>query len=139
MAYIVAGAGVLSGFDKFQELYIKWRLGDYCDQFVFKNLKRQSQLQQTTNFVISFLIWGVKKGLTFLNIVKISIKSTIYTALRTLHFIVDKLQSTLYAFKHIQFSPFKRLCLGPIGMNHVVSESCYKGTILRRNYRKITI
>ena len=24
----VAGAGVLSGFDKFQELYVKWRLGD---------------------------------------------------------------------------------------------------------------
>ena len=27
-----------------------------------------------------------------------------------------------------QCSPFKTLCLGSIGMDHVISESCYKGT-----------
>ena len=33
-----------------------------------------------------------------------------------------------------QCSPFITLILGSIGMNHVMSESCYKGTILKRNY-----
>ena len=28
---------------------------------------------------------------------------------------------------------------GSIGMDHVISELCYKGTILQRNYRKMTI
>ena len=26
-----------------------------------------------------------------------------------------------------------------IGMDHVISELCYKGTILQRNYRKMTV
>ena len=39
----------------------------------------------------------------------------------------------------IQPSPFIMLCLGSIGMNCVVSEPCYKWTILQRNYRKMTI
>ena len=30
------------------------------------------------------------------------------------------------------------LYLGSIGMDHVISEPCYKGTILQRNYRKMT-
>ena len=39
----------------------------------------------------------------------------------------------------IQCSPFITLCLGSIGMDHVVSEFCYKETILQSNYRKMTI
>ena len=39
----------------------------------------------------------------------------------------------------VQFSPIIRLYLGSIGMDCVLSKSCYKGTILQRNYRKITI
>ena len=31
------------------------------------------------------------------------------------------------------------LNLGSIGMDHVLSESCYKETILQWNYRKMTI
>ena len=31
---------------------------------------------------------------------------------------------------------FIRQYLGSLGMEHVVSESCFKGTILQRNYRK---
>ena len=39
----------------------------------------------------------------------------------------------------LQYSPFIKLCLGFIGLDSVISESCYKGTILQRNYRKMTI
>ena len=35
--------------------------------------------------------------------------------------------------------PFKTSCFGSIGMNLMKSESYYKGTILQRNYRKMTI
>ena len=31
------------------------------------------------------------------------------------------------------------LCLGSLGMDRVISETCYKGTILQRNSRKMTI
>ena len=31
------------------------------------------------------------------------------------------------------------LYLGSIGMDNVISEPCYKGTILQRDYRKMTI
>ena len=34
----------------------------------------------------------------------------------------------------IQSSPFITLCLGSIGIDHVISELFYKGTILQRNY-----
>ena len=38
------------------------------------------------------------------------------------------------------WEPCMKLCLGSIGMDCVISESCYnRGTILQRNYRKITI
>ena len=40
---------------------------------------------------------------------------------------------------HVQCSPSITLCLGSIGMDSVISESCNKGIILQRNYRKITI
>ena len=30
---------------------------------------------------------------------------------------------------------FIMLCLGSIGIDHVISESCYKETILQRNYK----
>ena len=39
----------------------------------------------------------------------------------------------------ILFSLFKMLCrLGSIGIDNVLSELCYKGIILQRNYRKMT-
>ena len=31
------------------------------------------------------------------------------------------------------------LCLGSIGMDCIITETCYKGTILQKNYRKMTI
>ena len=34
----------------------------------------------------------------------------------------------------IQCSPLIMLCLGSIGLEHFISEPCYKGTILLRNY-----
>ena len=36
-------------------------------------------------------------------------------------------------------SPLITLCLGSIGMDHVINVSCYKGTMFQRNYRKMTI
>ena len=36
----------------------------------------------------------------------------------------------------VQHSPFIMLCLGHIGMDHAISESCDKGTILQKNYIK---
>ena len=46
---------------------------------------------------------------------------------------------SLLRVKHVQFSSFIMLSLGPIIMNQVINELCYKGTILQRNYRKMTI
>ena len=39
----------------------------------------------------------------------------------------------------MQCSPFIALFLGYSGLDHVINESCYKRTILQRNYRKMTI
>ena len=39
----------------------------------------------------------------------------------------------------VQCISFITICLGSIGMNGVISRSCYKGTILHRNDRKMTI
>ena len=40
----------------------------------------------------------------------------------------------------IKYNPFKNLHLGSIiEMDRVISESCYKGPILQRNYRKMTL
>ena len=39
----------------------------------------------------------------------------------------------------VQCSPFITLCLGSLEINCVISKSCYKGTILQRNYRKMTV
>ena len=36
-------------------------------------------------------------------------------------------------------APFIMLCLRSTGIEHVIRELCHKGTILQRNYRKITI
>ena len=43
--------------------------------------------------------------------------------------LVDKIQ--------VKCSPFIMLCLGSMGLNIVICESGYKGTILQRNYRNI--
>ena len=51
---------------------------------------------------------------------------------------VDQTGQTFRLIK-IQYSPFIMLCLGSIGIDCVISESCYNGTILQRNYRKMTI
>ena len=40
---------------------------------------------------------------------------------------------------HVQCSLFITLCLGSIRMDQVIRKSCYKGTILQRNYFKMTI
>ena len=39
----------------------------------------------------------------------------------------------------VQCSPFVMLCLGYMGLDHVISEFCFKGAILHRNYRKMAI
>ena len=39
----------------------------------------------------------------------------------------------------VQYSPFITLCLRSIRLDCVISEPCYIGTILQKNYRKITI
>ena len=36
-------------------------------------------------------------------------------------------------------SPFIMLCLGSIEMDRVITKPCYKGIILYRKYRKMTI
>ena len=36
----------------------------------------------------------------------------------------------------IQYGPFIMLCVWSISVDHVISESCYKGKILQRNDRK---
>ena len=46
---------------------------------------------------------------------------------------------SLTSYLEIQCSPFIILCLVSIGFDHVLSESFYKGAILLRNYRKMTI
>ena len=40
---------------------------------------------------------------------------------------------------HFQCCPYIMLCLGSIGMEHVISESCYTETILLKNYRKMSM
>ena len=40
---------------------------------------------------------------------------------------------------YIHCSPLITLCLRPIGMDCVLSESCYLVTTLQRDYRKMTI
>ena len=42
-------------------------------------------------------------------------------------------------FLTVHCSPFMMLYLGLIGMDSVMSEPCYKWTILQRNYGKMTI
>ena len=44
-----------------------------------------------------------------------------------------------FSFKWLQCCPFIKLRLGSIGMDCVIGTSYYKGTILQRNYRKMTI
>ena len=44
-----------------------------------------------------------------------------------------------YEIGVIQYGPFIRLYLGFIGMDCVISEICYKGTILQQNSRKVTM
>ena len=39
----------------------------------------------------------------------------------------------------IQQGPFIRLYLGFMGMDQIIRESCYNGTILQRNYWKMII
>ena len=39
----------------------------------------------------------------------------------------------------VQCRSFIALYLGSIRTDHVISEPCYKGMILQRNYRKMTI
>ena len=39
---------------------------------------------------------------------------------------------------HVQCSRFIMLYLGSIRMDPVISEPCYKGAILQRNYRNMT-
>ena len=39
----------------------------------------------------------------------------------------------------VQFSPFITLCLGSIGMDCVISEWCYDGIVLQKNFRIMTI
>ena len=51
----------------------------------------------------------------------------------------ESLQNRLKKRLKVQCSPFVTLCLGSIGMDHVLSKSCYKETILQRTYRKMTI
>ena len=55
-----------------------------------------------------------------------------------------RVRSSISSILDRECSPFIMICLGSIGlgsivMDHVVSEPCYIGTILQRNYRKMTI
>ena len=47
--------------------------------------------------------------------------------------------SPLFEGPAIQTSPFITLCSGSIGMDRVICEPCYKGTILQGHYRKMTM
>ena len=49
--------------------------------------------------------------------------------------VVKQTGSNDMAHKIIECSPFIMQCLGSIEMDCVISEPCYKGTILQRNYR----
>ena len=74
----------------------------------------------------------------------LSIKEAVQARLR-LHLskfhIVGNHMSRLsfHSYKNIQCSFFITHCLGSIGMDCVITETCYKGTILQKNYRKMTI
>ena len=54
----------------------------------------------------------------------------------SIFFLFSFLELTYFA--NIQCSPFLMLFLGSTEMDHVISELCYNGTILQRNYRKMT-
>ena len=47
--------------------------------------------------------------------------------------------SKCFQISLVHCSPFISLCLRSIGKGRVISELCYKGTILLRNYRKMTL
>ena len=57
--------------------------------------------------------------------------------------IIRRLKYTSYSIMEtvikLQCSLFITLCFGPIEMDHIISDSCYKGTILRGKYRKMII
>ena len=49
-------------------------------------------------------------------------------------------KKTKFSLRTLKLSPaFVIQCLGSIGMDCVISELCYVGTILQRNFRKMTI
>ena len=52
---------------------------------------------------------------------------------------VETLTLPFFHKTQMQCNPFIMLCLGSIEMDGVTSDSCYKGTLLQRNYRKMTI
>ena len=54
-------------------------------------------------------------------------------------FLCNNTSQNLDKIEGVQCSPFIMLCLGSIGNDHAMSEPCYKGTILQKNYRKMTI
>ena len=56
-------------------------------------------------------------------------------------FATNLVNGILSKYKDIllRCSSFITLCLGSIIMDCVISETCYKGTILQKKYRKMTI
>ena len=44
-----------------------------------------------------------------------------------------------FSYSEVPFINFIMLFLESIGMGFAINESCYKGTTLQRNHRKITI
>ena len=52
--------------------------------------------------------------------------------MNVIHLFIFKLQSRDEAKISVHVSPFITLCLGSIGMDTVLSELCYKGTILQK-------
>ena len=49
------------------------------------------------------------------------------------------LGSIYFMTQKLELSPFIMQYLGTIGMDRVISELCYRWTILLRNFRKMTI
>ena len=60
----------------------------------------------------------------------------------SLHIALPKIlliKGNLNPDQQVQYSSFITLSCGSIGMDGIISESCYEAKILQRNYRKMTI
>ena len=72
-------------------------------------------------------------------IFEVSIKAIVQSLYNPMFGVQCKLMLLLKSQLMVHCNPFITLCLGFIEIDSVTRESSYQGTILQRNYRKMTM